>query len=113
MKLPQRGEVWMLDLNPMRGHEQAGRRPCLVVSDDLYNAGLAEKHIVVPVTSQHKGIPYHVEILPPEGGLRMRSYVMCDDVRTVSRGRFEKRSGTVSPSTMLHVSECLRILMSI
>ena len=42
---PVRGEVWLADLNPTRGHEQARRRPVLVVSDDLFNrgpAGLAE-----------------------------------------------------------------------
>ena len=52
MKVPARGEIWSIDLNPVSGHGQAGRQPCLVISDDIYNSGPAEKHIVVPVTSK-------------------------------------------------------------
>ena len=112
MNQPLPGEIWSIDLNPVRGHEQAGRRPCLVISDDIYNAGPAEKHIVVPVTSKNKRIPYHIEIVPPEGGLRLRSYLMCDDVRSVSRDRFEEKSGEVSARTMHAVTGGLRTLLS-
>src|SRR5438128_11466126 len=51
MVAPIRGEVWLIDLNPVRGHEQAGRRPALVVSDDLFNQGPAGLVIVLPITS--------------------------------------------------------------
>ena len=85
MRLPLRGEVWAVDLNPARGHEHAGRRPCLVISDDIYNQGPAAKNIVLPVTSRHKGIPYHLTVKPPEGGLQLASYIMCDDVRSALR----------------------------
>jgi mRNA interferase MazF len=54
---PLRGEVWLINLDPVRGHEQAGSRPCLVVSDDLYNRGPSGKQIVLPITSTFKGIP--------------------------------------------------------
>lgn len=110
---PARGETWMVDLNPVRGHEQAGRRPCLVVSHDIYNSGPAGKHIVIPVTSKNKHIPYHIEITPPEGGLRVPSFLLCDDVRSVSRERFVERLGAVSSRTMLVVSENLRTLLSV
>src|SRR6185295_5268066 len=46
-----RGEVWLADLDPTRGHEQAGRRPVLIVSDDVFNAGAAELVVVLPMTS--------------------------------------------------------------
>lgn len=111
MRVPLRGEIWVLDLNPVRGHEQAGRRPCLVISDDLYNLGPAAKHIVLPVTSRYKGIPYHLIIQPPEGGLRLTSYVMCDDVRSVSRDRFGERLGSVSGQTLGLVKENLETLL--
>ena len=39
MKLPSRGEIWMANLNPTRGHEQAGRRPVLIISTDTFNNG--------------------------------------------------------------------------
>ena len=57
MSLPLRGEIWTVDLNPVRRHEQAGRRPCLVISDDIYKEGPAAKHIVLPLTSRNKAIP--------------------------------------------------------
>ena len=93
----------MIDLNPVRGHEQAGCRPCLVISDNIYNRGPAEKHIVVPITSKNKRIPYHIELIPPEGGMRLTSYLMCDDIRSVSRGRFDDRLGEVSKAVLRSV----------
>ncbi len=113
MKASARGEIWSIDLNPVRGHEQAGRRPCLVISDDIYNSGPAEKHIIVPVTSKDKRIPYHIEIAPPEGGLRTHSFLMCDDVRSVSRERFEEKLSEVSGRTMQTVAGCLRALLNV
>ena len=112
MKAPARGEIWLIDLNPTCGHEQAGLRPCVVVSDDVYNSGPAEKHIVVPVTSKNKQIPYHVKIVAPEGGLKMESYAMCDDIRSVSRERFQRRIGAASTPTMHSIKDCLQTLLS-
>ncbi|HYN21742.1 MAG TPA: type II toxin-antitoxin system PemK/MazF family toxin, partial [Thermoanaerobaculia bacterium] len=48
---PGRGEVWLASLDPVRGHEQAGTRPVLIVSEDLFNRGPAELIIALPVTS--------------------------------------------------------------
>lgn len=55
-----RGDVWLVNLNSVRGHEQSGTRPALVVSDDMFNHSLAEMIIVVPITSKDKGIPTHI-----------------------------------------------------
>ena len=49
---PRRGEIWLADLGTGRGHEQAGQRPALVVSDDAFNAGLAGLVMVTPLTSK-------------------------------------------------------------
>ena len=110
---PSRGEIWLINLDPVRGHEQAGSRPCVVVSNDLYNHGPAGKHIILPITSRHKGIPYHIEIVPPEGGLRSRSYVMCDDVRSVSRERLSKRLGSLSSRSLSLAEDSLRVLIGL
>ena len=69
MAEPLRGEVWLVDLNPTRGHEQAGKRPGLIVSVDLFNQGPAGLVVILPITTKAKGIPFHVEINIPEGGL--------------------------------------------
>ncbi|NMG19674.1 type II toxin-antitoxin system PemK/MazF family toxin [Brasilonema bromeliae] len=108
-----RGEVWLADLNPVRGHEQAGKRPCLVISVDLFNQGASGLVVVLPITSKEKGIPFHVELNPPEGGLKVQSFVKCEDVRSISVDRLEKRWGTVSPKTLTAVEDRLRILMGL
>lgn len=79
-----RGEIWLADLNPSRGHEQAGKRPCLIISVDLFNQGAAGLVVVLPITSKEKGIPFHVEIDPNDGGLKVKSFIKCEDVRSIS-----------------------------
>ena len=113
MARPARGEVWFVDLNPVRGHEQAGRRPALVISVDGFNRGPADLVVVLPVTSREKGIPFHVEISPPEGGVRAHSFVKCEDVRSVATERLRSRLGAVSPQTMEAVEDRLRILLGL
>lgn len=108
-----RGEVWSADLNPVKGHEQAGKRPCLIISVDLFNQGAAGLVVVLPITSKDKGIPFHVELNPPEGGLKLRSFIKCEDVRSISVERLEKRWGTVWSETLAAVEDRLRILMGL
>jgi mRNA interferase MazF len=110
---PSRGEVWQTDLNPTRGREQAGQRPCLVISVDLFNHGPAELVVVLPITTKKKGIPFHVELVPPEGGLVSPSFIKCEDVHSISRGRIACRLGIVSAQTMSLVEDRLRILMGL
>lgn len=110
---PTRGEVWLADLNPVKGHEQAGKRPCLIISVDLFNQGASGLVVILPITSKEKGIPFHVELSPPEGDLKVRSFIKCEDVRSISVGRLERRWGVVSPETLAIVEDRLRILMGL
>ena len=113
MKAPLRGEVWLVDLDPARGHEQAGMRPGLVVSVDLFNRGPAELVVVVPLTTRAKGIPWHVPVEPPEGGLEQKSFIKCEDVRSVAKERLTRRLGMVSAETLAAVEDRLRILLGL
>ena len=99
-----RGEVWIVRLDPVEGHEQGKARPCVVISRNSMNTtGLS---IIVPFTSK----PFHVktgklhpamtEVLPPDGGLTKPSYSMAYQVRTVSRSRFGKQIGALSAETL-------------
>jgi len=103
----------MVDLDPTRGHEQAGARPGLVVSSDAFNAGPAGLVVILPLTSQEKGIRFHVPVSPPEGGLRKPSFIKCEDIRSISIERLGKRLGTISPDTMQAVAFRLRILIEL
>ncbi len=100
-----RGEIWLANFDPTMGREQAGLRPCLVVSDDRFNQSRAELVIVVPLTSKSKGVPSHVAITPPEGGLLVNSYAKCEDIRSISTARLRRRLGQVKAETMVEVEE--------
>jgi mRNA interferase MazF len=108
-----RGEIWLVDLNPIRGREQAGKRPCLVISVDAFNQSPADLVIAVPITSKEKRIPFHVQVTPPEAGLTMVSFIKCEDVRSISIDRLERRYGSVSNETLTAVEDRLRILMGL
>ncbi|MBM4333818.1 MAG: type II toxin-antitoxin system PemK/MazF family toxin [Deltaproteobacteria bacterium] len=113
MDNPLRGEIWLIDLNPNRGHEQAGKRPGLVFSIDLFNQGPAGLIVVIPVTAREKGIPWHVEIKSPEGGLNKRSFVRCEDIRSVAKEQLVQKLGRVTQNTMAVVEDRLRILLDL
>jgi len=111
MSQPLRGEIWLVTLDPTVGREQAGRRPALIASDDLFNQSHAELVVVLPITSKGKGIRSHVPVSPPEGGLSVPSYIKCEDVRSISIQRLERRLGKVTARTMNEVESRLRIIL--
>lgn len=113
MTKASRGEIWLVNLSPTAGREQAGTRPALVVSVDLFNHSAAELVVAIPITSREKGIPLHVEITPPEGGLSLKSYAKCEDVRSISTSRLTKRLGRVSTKTVDEIEDRLRILLGL
>lgn len=108
-----RGDVWLVELDPTRGHEQAGRRPALIVSVDTYNQGPSGLVIVLPLTSRLRDIPLHVRVVPPEGGLTVTSVILCDQVRTITRARLVQRWGTIEAQTMRAVEERLRAVLGL
>ena len=77
--IPQRGDLVWLDFNPQVGHEQAGRRPAVVISPGAYNGkvGLA---LLCPVTNQRKGYPFEVSIPP---GLPVQGVILTDQVKSL------------------------------
>lgn len=113
MSFPRRGEVWLGRLDPVQGHETGGTRPLLVVSVDGFNSGPADLVVVVPLTSTHRGIPWHVSIDPPDGGVKNRSTIQCEAVRSASKGRLFRRWGRVPAAAMRAVDDRLRILMGL
>ena len=110
---PSNGEVWLVNLNPTRGHEQAGIRPALVVSADRFNRSPAGLAIVVPLTTTRQGVPWHVPIVPPDGGVRIISFAKCEDIRSLSVGRFIERWGAVATPVGQEVGDKLRVLLNL
>jgi mRNA interferase MazF len=77
--VPSRGDAVWITFNPQAGHEQAGRRPALVVSPASYNGkvGLA---VLCPITSQVKGYPFEVTI---PSGLKVGGVILSDQVKSL------------------------------
>ena len=106
---PQRGDVVWITLNPQAGHEQAGRRPAVVLSPLAYNekVGLA---IFCPVTSQEKGYPFEVRI---PAGLAVTGVVLADQVKSLDwRARKAERTCALPAEVMDEVLGKLNVLLA-
>jgi mRNA interferase MazF len=83
--IPHKGDFVALSFDPQSGHEQKGRRPALVISNDLFNqkTGLA---LVCPITNTNRKIPFHLRI--PDNCI-LTGFIMVDQIKSVD---FEARS---------------------
>ena len=101
-----RGEVRWADLNPVRGHEQSGRRPVLILSHDIFNARSGTV-IAVALTSQPQkaGFPLTLELKVAE--LRKPTWAKISQIRTLSVERIGKRLARIPPGDVTKVIEGL------
>ena len=101
-----RGEIRWADLNPVRGHEQAGERPVLVLSHNVFNERSGTV-IAVALTSQEPraGFPLTTEIRA--AGLPKRSWVKIGQIRTLSTERVGRRVTRVSDEDLVRIVEGL------
>jgi len=112
--VPERGEVWLEQpAKDLIGHEQLGQRPVVIVSGAGINAGPWPLVVVVPLTTRDRGIPLHVPIQPPDGGLRTRSVALVEQVHAADRQRLVERRGRVSPAVMRDIDDRLRIVLDL
>jgi len=109
---PARGEVWLVNWNPARGIEQAGKRPALVIQNDIGNEK-ASTIIVAAISSSVKIYPMNVELDPPQGGLKRSSIVKTSQLLTVSKERLEKRFGQISAEKMQEVNHAIKLSLDL
>lgn len=110
-KPPRQGDVVSADPDPTRGSEQAKPRPFIVVSVDQLNRSPLGLSLVVPTTLTDFPSALHVDIKPPEGGLREKSFAMPEQLRVLSHKRVSKRLGKVRPSTLTELLRRCRLLL--
>ena len=106
---PDRGDLVWVSLNPQAGHEQAGRRPALVVSPAEYNrrVGLA---LMCPITSKAKGYPFEVSL---PSNLKISGVVLSDQVKSLDWRAREAQIADVAPeTTTTEVLGKLNVLLS-
>ena len=105
-----RGEIRWADLNPVKGREQAGLRPVLILSHDVFN-DRSGTVIAVAITSQlqQAGFPLTLEL--QSTGLPKRSWVKISQIRTLSVQRIGRKLGAASPEEVARVMEGLNEIL--
>ncbi len=111
-EFPLRGEVWIVNWNPSRGSEQAGRRPALVIQNNIGNEKAATT-IVAAISSSIRIYPMNVKLDPPEGGLERISIVKTSQLLTVSKKRLEKKLGRVSAQKMVEINRAIKLSLEL
>jgi mRNA interferase MazF len=106
----KRGQIYYADLDPVRGSEQGGMRPVLIIQNDLGNR-FSPTVIVLPLTSRTNKAPLrtHVTVHPPMGGLQKSSVILCEQVRTLEKKRLLGYVGMLRPDKMRQVEQALLI----
>jgi mRNA interferase MazF len=110
-----RGQLYWVEWEPGRGSEQQGRRPALIVQTDAGNRSQRYTNtIVVAVSTAAHNVPTHVTVEPSSAnGLRRRSYVLCEQLMTLSKERLGDLIGELDAATMEHVDRALKRVLSL
>jgi mRNA interferase MazF len=109
----QRGDVYLVDLDPVRGAESNKIRPAVIVSNNAANRS-AERNgrgvvTVVPVTSNTNRVyPFQVLLEAGEGGLTIDSKAQAEQARSIDYERLRRRVGAIKPATLGRLDEALR-----
>jgi mRNA interferase MazF len=105
-----RGDVYWADLNPVRGHEQAGMRPVVIISKDIFNERSGTV-IAMAITSQPQraGFPLTLELT--ESGLPKQSWVKIGQIRTLSTERLREKIDRVQPEILSQLVEGINELI--
>lgn len=111
----RRGRIYFVDLNPIRGREQAGRRPVLVVSDDAINRQPLVCAVVVGTDSANipRDYPVNVRVSAKESGLPRDTVFLCFQLRSLDHSRFREPVGTMPPGKMEEVDKALGLVLGL
>ena len=102
-----RGEIWLAELNPVRGSEQAGTRPVLVFQTDSINR-FTTTIITIPFTTnlRRATLPSCVQVSTGEGGLTIDLVALCHQLRVLYKTGLIRKLGKVSEDVMQEIEEC-------
>ena len=115
MRSPLRGEIYLVEFDPARGHEIQKTRPAIVIQNDVGNR-YSPVTIVAAVTSRLSAAPHPVEVVvaPTKGnGLSTPSAIQLGQIRSVDRRRLVKRLGALDAATIRKVDEALKISLGL
>ena len=110
----KRGEVWLADLNPIRGSEQAGIRPVLIFQNNAINA-FTTTVLTIPFTSnlRRAAPPSCVRVNRDKDGLAVDSVALCHQLRALDMTRLTRRLGSLETKTMAAIERAVLFTMGI
>ncbi|MBV9851568.1 MAG: type II toxin-antitoxin system PemK/MazF family toxin [Armatimonadetes bacterium] len=114
MVTARRGDIWLCDLNPTVGTEQAGLRPVVVLQTDRANS--ASPHtIIAPFTTRIRNVLLSSHVLIPAGtgGLRQDSVLLCEQLRAIDKQRLTAHWGHLGEPHMADIAQALRAILDI
>ncbi len=101
-----RGEIYWADLNPVRGREQFGRRPILIISEDIFNQK-SETVIAIAITSKQPKVGFPLTLKLKSAKLPKLSWAKIGQIRTLSTERLSKRIDMIEPEELEEIIEGL------
>lgn len=103
----KKGEIWMEELNPVKGSEQSGKRPVIIVSGNAMNDHF-DLVITCPLSSKVKNFPGNI-ILQPDNinGIKEKSEILVFQIRTISKQRLKVKLGNIGKEDMSRLEENL------
>lgn len=111
---PDRGAIVLVDLDPTRGHEQRGQRPCVVVSDPEVAADQRFPLVcVVPVTGTAGEGALYPPLRPGKSGLAKDSWALVDQLRSVDKRRVRRVFGRITREEMGRVEEGMALFLGL
>jgi mRNA interferase MazF len=110
----KRGEIWLADLNPIQGSEQAGVRPVLIFQNDTISR-FTTTVLAIPFTTnlRRASLPSCIRISKDEGGLTNDSVALCHQLRALDKTRLRRQLGTVRQDTLSTIENCVLSTMGI
>ncbi|MDY6893532.1 MAG: type II toxin-antitoxin system PemK/MazF family toxin [Chloroflexota bacterium] len=110
----KRGDVFLVDLNPVMGTEQSGIRPALIIQIDKANKN-SPHTIIIPFTTKigKAVLPSHVNIPAGVGGLAKDSVLLCEQIRVIDKKRIVSKMGNIGAENIQAVAAAIRVILGL
>ena len=109
----KRGDILLVDFNPVKGSEQGKIRPAVAVQNDVGNKYSTTTIITALTTAKEKPYPFTVNISVKESGLQRHSTINLSQIMTIDKTRLTEKCGELSEAKMAEVNEAIKASLGI
>jgi len=110
----RRGDIFLIDLNPVVGTEQSGVRPALIIQIDSANTS-SPHTIIIPFTTKIRDaiLPSHVKFIAGTGGLVEDSVLLCEQIRVIDKKRLVQKIGNIEENKLTKVTTAVKAILGL